>query len=69
MRVGSFPPNAFSLYDMAGNVWQWVEDCYRDTYDRVPTDSSAWTARDCQSHVVRGGSWNYGPRDLRAAFR
>ncbi len=68
--VGSFRPNAFGLYDMAGNVWQWVEDCYRDRYDeQTPRDGSAWTAGDCSSRVVRGGSFSYNPQFIRAATR
>ena len=66
--VGSFKPNAFGLYDMAGNVLQWVQDCYH-TYNGAPTDGSAWTSEDCSSFVVRGGSWLDDPRDLRAAKR
>ena len=56
--VGSFAANAFGLYDMAGNVWEWVQDCYHDNYDGAPTDGSAWTSGDCSLRVVRGGSWN-----------
>ena len=67
--VGSFKPNAFGLYDMAGNVWQWVQDCYHDNYDGAPTDGSAWTIGDCSQRVVRGGSWVNNPQNLRSANR
>jgi formylglycine-generating enzyme required for sulfatase activity len=55
--VGSFAPNAFGLYDMAGNVWQWLEDCDNSDYKGSPTDGSAWTTGNCRSRVIRGGSW------------
>ena len=68
--VGSFKPNAFGLYDMVGNVFEWVEDCFRDNYDGAPTDGSAWIeVRDCKRRVVRGGVWNQSPVCLRSAFR
>ena len=67
--AGSFKPNAFGLYDMAGNVFQWVEDCYHPNYNGAPTDGSAWITGDCSRRVVRGGSWNLDPRALRAAYR
>lgn len=67
--VGSFPANAFGLYDMAGNVYQWVEDCDHDDYVGAPTDGSAWTSGDCSSRIVRGGSWFVPPVDLRSASR
>jgi formylglycine-generating enzyme required for sulfatase activity len=67
--VGSFKPNAFGLYDMAGNVLQWVEDCYHGNYDDAPADGSAWTSGDCSRRVLRGGSWYDVPGDLRAANR
>jgi len=67
--VGSFKPNAFGLYDMAGNVVQWVQDCYHSRYYGAPTDGSAWTSGDCSARVVRGGSWNDDPRILRSANR
>jgi formylglycine-generating enzyme required for sulfatase activity len=67
---GHYAPNAFGLYDMAGNAWQWTADCYHDSYNGAPADGSAWTAGPCKSsHVIRGGSWGNGARDLRAAFR
>ena len=72
--VGSFAPNAFGLYDMAGNAWQWTEDCYRQSYklsdsDVAPADGSAWTSRDCSSRVLRGGSWSGDPWRLHTAWR
>ena len=67
--VGSFAPNAFGLYDMHGNVWEWVEDCWNDTYSGAPADGSVWWSGDCAKRVLRGGSWGYNPGDLRAADR
>jgi formylglycine-generating enzyme required for sulfatase activity len=67
--VGSFPANPFGLYDMAGNVWQWVQDCYSRNYDQAPTDGSASTGQDCTYRVARGGSWNLGPEYVRSAVR
>jgi len=67
--VGSFKPNAFGLYDTVGNVWEWVEDCYNDSYNGAPTDGGAWTAGNCAVRVLRGGSWNDEPRGVRSALR
>jgi formylglycine-generating enzyme required for sulfatase activity len=67
--AGSFKPNAFGLYDMAGNVWQWVQDCYHDNYNGAPTDGSAWTSGDCSRRVARGGSWVDRPQLSRSAAR
>jgi formylglycine-generating enzyme required for sulfatase activity len=68
--VGQFPPNAFRLYDMHGNVWEWVEDCYHNNYESgPPTDGSAWIEGDCTNRVARGGSWDYDPVNLRSAAR
>jgi formylglycine-generating enzyme required for sulfatase activity len=70
--VGSFPPNKFGLYDMAGNAWSWTEDCRHESYSEAPTDGSAWLANnggDCTSRVVRGGSWFVTPDYLRSAAR
>jgi formylglycine-generating enzyme required for sulfatase activity len=68
--VGSFPPNGFGLYDMVGNVREWTEDCYHDTYNGAPTDGSAWLGGgDCYHRVVRGGSFLLAPAFLRSASR
>jgi formylglycine-generating enzyme required for sulfatase activity len=67
--VGSFKPNAFGLYDMEGNVWQWVRDCYHSDYDGAPTDGSAWAEEDCKQFVARGGAFNGSPRATRIAVR
>jgi formylglycine-generating enzyme required for sulfatase activity len=61
--------NAFGVFDMHGNVWEWVEDCYHDDYEGAPVDGAAWTTGDCDAHVVRGGSWGSDPQHLRAATR
>jgi formylglycine-generating enzyme required for sulfatase activity len=67
--VASFQPNRFGLYDVLGNAWQWVLDCYNETYAGAPADGSAWTTGACDNHVMRGGSWDYHPRYLRAGSR
>jgi formylglycine-generating enzyme required for sulfatase activity len=69
--VGHYEPNAFGLYDMAGNAQQWTADCYHHSYDGSPVDGSAWTSESCDyGRVVRGGSWGtVFPRELRAASR
>jgi formylglycine-generating enzyme required for sulfatase activity len=57
--VGSFQPNAFGLYDMTGNVWEWCEDWKHSSYDGAPTDGSAWLSGESEKYrVVRGGSWD-----------
>jgi formylglycine-generating enzyme required for sulfatase activity len=66
--IGSFPPNGFGLFDMAGNVFQWVADCDRDTYPDRPVDKTADDPA-CPYRVLRGGSWVRPHRDLRAAAR
>ena len=67
--VGSFAPNRFGLYDMHGNVWEWLEDCESESYVRAPSDGSAWLRGDCSKRVFRGGSWNDPPDALRAEVR
>jgi len=69
VEVGSFPPNAFGLHDMHGNVWEWVQDCWNANYSGAPSDGSAWTTGDCGRRVLRGGSGVNYPQDLRSADR
>ncbi|MDP6591226.1 MAG: formylglycine-generating enzyme family protein [Alphaproteobacteria bacterium] len=61
--VGSFSPNAFGLYDMLGNVSEWVEDCWYKNYWSAPKDASVWTVGDCSVRVIRGGNWRDGNWD------
>jgi formylglycine-generating enzyme required for sulfatase activity len=68
-QVGSFAANQFGLYDMAGNVRQWTEDCYHNDYRGAPADSPAWTSWSCSERVTRGGSWSQAPIYLRSALR
>jgi formylglycine-generating enzyme required for sulfatase activity len=75
--VAQKKPNKWGVYDIVGNVWEWVEDCYHNSYNgkNVPTDGSAW-ANNCYRklgeepmHVVRGGSWDYNAWSTRFSFR
>jgi formylglycine-generating enzyme required for sulfatase activity len=69
--VGSFPANAFGLYDMHGNVKEWTQDCWSKNYRGAPKDGSARTSGvvDCQWRVVRGGSYGSPPEDIRSSAR
>ncbi len=75
--VGSFAPNGFGLYDMVGNIYEWVEDCYHSSYDGAPRDGSAWTTGDCvpgaefqaSGRVLRGATWGNPAEVLRSADR
>ena len=69
MKVGSFKPNPFGLYDMGGSVDQWVEDCWHKNYQGAPTDGSAWVEGECGSHVIRSGSWKNDARYVRPSNR
>ncbi len=67
--VGSYKPNQFGLYDTAGNVAEWVEDCYHGDYNGAPTDGSAWITKGCKERVVRGGSYLNAPKSLIVSRR
>ncbi|MFM6321351.1 MAG: formylglycine-generating enzyme family protein [Microcystis panniformis] len=68
--VGQFPPNAFGLYDMHGNVWEWCADTWHDNYDGAPTDGSAWIENGNDNRSpLRGGSWYVNPDICRSAYR
>ena len=68
-QVGSKVANAFGLHDMHGNVWEWVQDCYADSYANAPSDGGLSMGSNACSRVLRGGSWGYDPRYLRSAGR
>ncbi len=67
--VGSLKPNKFGLYDMHGNVWEWVQDCFAESYDGAAVDGAAQTAGDCSIRTLRGGAWYSTPSVLRSASR
>ncbi len=67
--VGRFRPNAWGLHDMAGNVSEWVADCWHASYRRAPADGAAWYNAGCRARVVRGGNWAASPGQTRAAWR
>jgi len=67
--AGSFPANEFGLFDLNGNVSEWVEDCWHDSFLRAPDDGSAWVNRGCARRVVRGGSWGSASEQFRSAYR
>ncbi|NOS89612.1 MAG: formylglycine-generating enzyme family protein [Methylococcaceae bacterium] len=70
--VGAFKANRFGVYDTAGNVWEWTQDCWHDSYNNAPNNGSAWLAAndgECNRRVVRGGSWEDYPQYLWSAKR
>lgn len=67
--VMSFRPNPFGLYDISGNVSEWVADCWHENYVRAPGDGSAWVNPGCAERVIRGGSWGSAPEQDRSSFR
>lgn len=63
-------PNAFGAEDMVGNVWEWVQDCYKDSYVFLPKDGKPQVDNNCEKNVIRGGAWgDYGSFYLRSAYR
>ena len=69
MPVDDFQPNPFGLYQVHGNVWEWVQDSWHDDYQGAPADGSAWKEAGGGPRVLRGGSWYQEPRRLRSAAR
>jgi formylglycine-generating enzyme required for sulfatase activity len=70
--VGSFKPNRFGLYDTAGNVIEWIQDCWHDNYKGAPSDGSAWEQKDsgdCGRRGLRGGHWRVAQDFMRSSFR
>jgi len=67
--IGQMPPNRFGLYDVIGNVWEWTQDCWNESYEGAPTDGSAWLTGDCQNRVMRGGSFDELPLNYRLSMR
>ncbi len=67
--AGSFEANAFGLQDLVGNLSEWVEDCWHDSFKRAPRDGSAWVNPGCPRRVYRGSSWASAPEQSRSAFR
>ena len=67
--VGSFAANPWGLHDMHGNIWEWTEDCWNDSYAGAPSDGSAWLSGTCAERVLRGGPWTGSPWFLRVAYR
>ena len=67
--VAHFPANAFGLYDMVGNLSEWTQDCWHESYRRAPADGSAWVNPGCNKRVARGASWASSPGQARSAYR
>jgi formylglycine-generating enzyme required for sulfatase activity len=67
--VGSFPPNAWGLYEMHGNVYEWNEDSWHENYNGVPTDGTAWIDNSTEYKLLRGASWLSNPKYCRSADR
>ena len=68
-KVGSYKPNAFGLYDTAGNLYEWVHDCYHKNYDGAPEDGSVWEGGDCSVRIVRGGAFRSPASSMRVENR
>jgi len=69
VEVGTYPPNAWGLHDMHGNVWEWVEDCFDENYEGAPSDGTARIFPGCPVRALRGGSWDYEADEIRSSVR
>jgi formylglycine-generating enzyme required for sulfatase activity len=69
VTVESFSPNDWGLFNVHGNVWDWTEDCRNESNRGNPGDGSARVSGDCSFRVLRGGSWNFNPWNVRSAYR
>ena len=67
--VGGRAPNPWGLYDMYGNVWEWVQDCWHDNYKNAPHEGAIWSGGDCSLRMLRGGGWNSPADYARSAVR
>ena len=67
--VDSFKANPWGLFNVHGNLWEWVQDCWNEDYNGAPLDGSARATGNCRDRVRRGGSWNNTPERLRSAYR
>ncbi len=68
-KVGTYKPHTFGLYDTAGNLYEWVHDCYHRNYKEAPTDGSVWEGGDCEVRVVRGGAFRSPADSMRVENR
>ena len=69
VAVDLFAPNAWGLFQVHGNIYEWTEDCGHENNQGAPGDGSAWTTGDCTSRIIRGGSWDYDAEYLRSGSR
>jgi formylglycine-generating enzyme required for sulfatase activity len=69
VQIDANGPNPWGLYQLNGNVAEWVEDCWNDNYDGAPTDGSVWRTGNCAGHVLRGGGYSRKPWTARSAAR
>lgn len=67
--VAQFPANLFALHDLSGNVMEWVEDCWHDSYYRAPENGSAWVNKGCEKRVIRGGHWGSALPEYHSSHR